>query len=148
MVHADYFYSDRGDIADIFCNLGLKSCWHGLGSNRQHNSQLGPYDHPATANHAQQNEFFVGGTAHIVYSCSRIQPLFLYRLLNNTDEKYFFIDESSSTGTTTLYSKREFDYEVDRREYQLLLRAESEPLRTDIVVLVQVYIQPFVNLLR
>ena len=60
-----------------------------------------------------------------------------FRLLKNPDEKYFFIDDSSTTGSTVLYSKREFDYELDRREYQLLLRAESEPLRTDVLVLVQ-----------
>ena len=60
-----------------------------------------------------------------------------FRLLKNADEKYFFIDDSSTTGSTVLYSKREFDYEVDRREYQLLLRAESEPLRTDALVIVQ-----------
>ena len=61
-----------------------------------------------------------------------------FRLLKNADEKYFFIDDTSKSGSTVLYSKREFDYELDRREYQLLLRAESEPLRTDVLVVVQV----------
>ena len=61
-----------------------------------------------------------------------------FRLLNTTsDEKYFFIDDSSSTGSTVLYTRKEFDYEVDRREYNLLLRAESAPLRTDVVVIVK-----------
>ena len=61
-----------------------------------------------------------------------------FRLLNTTsDEKYFFIDDSSSAGSTVLYTRKEFDYEVDRREYNLLLRAESAPLRTDVVVIVK-----------
>lgn len=61
-----------------------------------------------------------------------------FRLLNTTsDEQYFFIDDSSTSGSTVLYTRREFDYEVDRKEYQLLLRAESDPLRTDVVVIVQ-----------
>lgn len=61
-----------------------------------------------------------------------------FKLLNSTvDAQYFFIDDSSSAGSTVLYTRKEFDYEVDRREYTLLLRAESEPLRTDAVVLVQ-----------
>ena len=61
-----------------------------------------------------------------------------FRLLNTTsDEKYFFIDDSSSSGSTVLYTRKEFDYEVDRREYNLLLRAESDPLRTDVVVIVK-----------
>ena len=51
------------------------------------------------------------------------------------DSKYFFIDDATSNGNTVaIFSKREFDYEVDRRDYQLLLRAESSPLRSDVVV--------------
>ena len=61
-----------------------------------------------------------------------------FKLLNTTaDAQYFFIDDSSSSGSTVLYTRKEFDYEVDRRDYNLLLRAESEPLRTDVVVIVQ-----------
>ena len=61
-----------------------------------------------------------------------------FRLLNTTaDAQYFFIDDSSSSGSTVLYTRKEFDYEVDRRDYNLLLRAESHPLRTDVVVLVR-----------
>ena len=61
-----------------------------------------------------------------------------FKLLNTTaDAQHFFIDDSSSSGSTVLYTRKEFDYEVDRRDYNLLLRAESEPLRTDVVVIVQ-----------
>ena len=61
-----------------------------------------------------------------------------FRLLNTTlDEQFFFIDDSSTSGSTVLYTRKEFDYEVDRREYQLQLRAESDPLRTDVLVIVK-----------
>lgn len=61
-----------------------------------------------------------------------------FKLLNSTaDAQFFFIDDSSSAGSTVLYTRKEFDYEADRHEYNLLLRAESAPLRTDAVVIVQ-----------
>ena len=51
------------------------------------------------------------------------------------DSKYFFIDDATSNGNTVaIFSRREFDYEVDRRNYQLVLRAESSNLRSDVVV--------------
>ena len=60
-----------------------------------------------------------------------------FKLLETGDSNLFYIGESTG-GSTNIYSKSELDYEVDRREYQLLLRAESEPLRSDVVVLVKI----------
>ena len=60
-----------------------------------------------------------------------------FQLLETSDAQHFYID-ASSAGSTDIYSKSEFDYEVDRREYQLLLRAESTPLRSDVVVLIKI----------
>ena len=78
------------------------------------------------------------GTIHVTDPDIGSNSEVRFRLLNSTlDEQFFFIDDSSSSGSTVLYTRKEFDYEVDRREYQLQLRAESDPLRTDVLVIVK-----------
>ena len=64
-----------------------------------------------------------------------------FQLLDSGDAHLFYIGGDSSSGdrgSCDIYSRSEFDYEVDRREYQLLLRAESEPLRSDVVVIIKI----------
>ena len=54
-----------------------------------------------------------------------------FQLLNSSDSKYFYLGEFNQAGGISLFSKREFDFEKDRSEYFLGIRAESTPLRTD-----------------
>ena len=78
------------------------------------------------------------GTIHVTDPDIGSNSEVRFRLLNTTlDEQFFFIDDSSSSGSTVLYTRKEFDYEVDRRQYQLQLRAESDPLRADVLVVVK-----------
>ncbi len=54
-----------------------------------------------------------------------------FQLLNSSDSRYFYLGDFQKTGGISLFAKKEFDYERDRRQYQIGIRAESAPLRTD-----------------
>jgi cadherin EGF LAG seven-pass G-type receptor 1 len=54
-----------------------------------------------------------------------------FQLLNSSDSRFFYLGEFQKSGGISLFAKKEFDYERDRREYQIGIRAESAPLRTD-----------------
>ncbi len=57
-------------------------------------------------------------------------------LLNSTDSKHFYLGEYDEQGGIFLFVSREFDYEKDKRRYDLVIRAESPPLRTDTDIVV------------
>ena len=60
-----------------------------------------------------------------------------FHLLNSTDSSYFFLGEYDKSGGISIFSKKEFDYERDKRVYSIVIRAESAPLRADAKVIIQ-----------
>ena len=61
-----------------------------------------------------------------------------YSIIGGRDANLFHLDVDAGKSSARLISDTEFDHETDARVFQLLLRAESPPLRTDIPVVVKV----------
>lgn len=55
-------------------------------------------------------------------------------MLSSPDSEFFYLDDFDRSGGISLFAKRDFDYELDRREFKIGIRAESPPLQTDTTV--------------
>ena len=61
-----------------------------------------------------------------------------YSIIGGRDAHLFHLDIEVGKPSAKLISDTEFDHESEQTEYELLLRAESPPLRTDIPLIVKV----------
>ena len=61
-----------------------------------------------------------------------------YSIIGGRDQHLFHLDTESGKNSAKLISDTEFDHESEETEFQLMLRAESPPLRTDIPIVVKV----------
>ena len=61
-----------------------------------------------------------------------------YSIIGGRDAHLFHLEEDSGKSTAMLISDTEFDHESEKTVYEVLLRAESPPLRTDIPVVIKV----------
>ena len=62
-----------------------------------------------------------------------------YSIIGGRDASLFHLEvDGAGPSSARLISDTEFDHETEARVFQLLLRAESPPLRTDIPIVVKV----------
>ena len=61
-----------------------------------------------------------------------------YSIIGGRDADLFHLEVDAGKSSARLISNTEFDHETEKTVFQLLLRAESPPLRTDIPVVVKV----------
>ena len=97
--------------------------------------------------HAEQLEFFIKENSPIGSLVGVIEAedpdegensKITYSIIGGRDADLFHLDIEAGKSSARLISDTELDHETDKTEYQLLLRAESPPLRTDIPVVVRV----------
>ena len=103
-------------------------------------------DNPPMFN-AEQLEFFIKENSPIGSVVGVIEAedpdegensKIVYSIIGGRDAHLFHLDVDAGKSSARLISDTEFDHETEQTVYQLLLRAESPPLRTDIPVVVKV----------
>ncbi|QQP58448.1 Starry night, partial [Caligus rogercresseyi] len=60
----------------------------------------------------------------------------IYTLLHSPDKKYFSMQRNELDDSVLILSQKEFDYETDKTSYKLLLQAESNPLQSEISIII------------